>query len=75
MVSRTSGSELSAPNYNHEPLLDEYLSRGFFLTLGAGGCKEKSLHTCEESIRMLFDFARNPGFPGLATTDRTHLRP
>ena len=74
MVSRSSSSDVSAPNFNRESISDEDLIRGFLLALGAGGRKEKTLHIYEESIRMLSDFARSLGLPSLATMDRTHVR-
>lgn len=74
MVSRTSSSDISAPNYGHEPISDEALIRGFLLALGAGGRKQKTLHIYEESICMLSNFARGLGLPSLATMDRTHVR-
>lgn len=74
MVPSTSSSDVNAPNYNREPISDEDLIRGFLLALGAGGRKEKTLYIYEESIRMLSDFAKSLGFPGLATMDRTHVR-
>ena len=74
MVSRTSSSDVCAPNVNRESISDEDLIRGFLLALGAGGRKEKTLHIYEESIRMLSDFARSLGLPSLATMDRTHVR-
>ena len=74
MVSRMSSLDVNAPNYYGEPISDEDLIRGFLLALGAGGRKEKTLHIYEESIRMLFDFARSLGLPGLATMDRNPVR-
>ena len=74
MVSRSSSSDVSAPNFNGESISDEDLIRGFLLALGAGGRKEKTLHIYEESIRMLSDFARSLGLLSLATMDRTHVR-
>ena len=74
MVSKSSSSDVSAPNFDRESISDEDLVRGFLLALGAGGRKEKTLNIYEESIRMLSDFARSLGLPGLATMDRTHIR-
>ena len=74
MVSKSSSSEVSAPNFNRESISDEDLIRGFLLALGAGGRKGKTLHIYEESIRMLSDFAQSLGLPSLATMDRTHIR-
>ena len=74
MVSKASSSDVSAPNFNREPMSDEDLIRGFILALGAGGRKAKTLTIYYDSIRMLSDFARSLGLPGLATMDRTHIR-
>ena len=41
MASKSSSSNVSASNYSSEPLSDDDLIRGFTLTLGAGGRKEK----------------------------------
>ena len=53
MVSKTSSSDVNAPNYGREPISDEDLIRGFILALGAGGRKQKTLTIYEDSIRML----------------------
>ena len=74
MVSKSSSSDVSAPNLNREPISDEDVIRGFILALGAGGRKQKTLTIYEDSIRMLSDFARDLGLPGLTTMDRTHVR-
>ena len=74
MLSKSSSSELSAPNFDQEPTSDDGLLRGFLLSLEAGGRKEKTLYIYEESIRMLSDFAESLGLPGLASMDRTHVR-
>ena len=74
MVSETSSSDVSVPNFSREAISDEDLLRGFLLALGAGGRKPKTLHIYEESIQMLSDFTRSLGLPGLATMDRTHVR-
>ena len=74
MISKTSSSDVNAPNLNREPISDDDLIRGFILALGAGGRKEKTLYIYEESIRMLSDFARGLGLPGLASMNRTHIR-
>ena len=42
--------------------------------MGAGGRKQKTLTIYEDSIRMLSDFARSLGLPGLAAMDRAHIR-
>ena len=52
MVSKTSSSDVSAPNFNHEPISDDDLIRGFLLALGAGGRKEKTLHIYQKSIHV-----------------------
>ena len=74
MASKTSSSDVYAPNYGPEKISDEDLIRGFLLALGAGGRKAKTLHIYEESILMLLYFTRSLGLPGLATMDRTHIR-
>ena len=74
MVFKSSSSDVSAPNYQGESISDEDLIRGFILALGAAARKQKTLIIYEASIRMLSDFARSLGLPGLATMDRTHLR-
>ena len=74
MVTKRSSSDVNAPNFNREPISDEDLIRGFILALGAGGRKVKTLTIYKDSIRMLSDFARSLGLPGLATMDRTHIR-
>ena len=74
MVSRTSSSDVNAPNYTREPISDDDLIRGFILALGAGGRKEKTLYIYAESIRVLSDFAHSLGLPGLAIMDHTHIR-
>ena len=43
MVSKSSSSDVSAPNFNREPISDEDVIRGFILALGAGGRKQKTL--------------------------------
>ena len=74
MVSKTSSSDVSAPNSGREPISDDDLIRGFVLALGAGGRKARTLFIYEDSIRSLSEFARGLGLPGLATMDRTHIR-
>jgi site-specific recombinase XerD len=74
MATKTSSSDVSAPNSNRDPITDKDLIRGFILALGAGGRKVKTLYIYEESIRMLSDFAQSLGLPGLATMNRTHIR-
>ena len=41
MASKSSSSDVRAPNYSSEPLSDDDLIRGFTLALGAGGRKKK----------------------------------
>ncbi len=75
MLNKSSTSHIYAPNSRHpEPISDESLIRGFLLSLGASGRKQKTLDTYEESIRRLSDFTRKLGFPGLAEMDRTVVR-
>ena len=74
MVSKTSSSDVSAPNFPRESISDEALIRGFILALGVGGRKPKTLTIYDDSIRMLSGFARSLGLPGLATMNRTHIR-
>ena len=74
MVSKASSSDIGAPNFGREPISDEDIIRGLILALGAGGRKQKTLTIYEDSIRMLSDFARSLGLPGLATMNRTHIR-
>ena len=69
MVSRTSSSDV-----NHESISDDDLLRGFILALAAGGRKQETLIIYEDSIRMLSEFARSLGLPGLAATDRNVVR-
>ena len=73
MVSGPSRSGVNAPNFNREPISDDDLARGFILALGAGGRKAKTLTIYADSLRMLSDFARNLGLPGLATVNRRHF--
>ena len=42
MISKTSSSDVNAPNNHAEPISDEDLTRGFILALGAGGRKQKT---------------------------------
>ena len=74
MVSKTSSSDVNAPNYPEEPISDEDLILGFILALGVGGRKQKTLTIYEDSIQMLSDFARSLGLPGLSAMNRTHIR-
>ncbi len=57
MVSKSSSSDVSAPNFNREPISDEDVIRGLILALRAGGRKQKTLTIYEDSIRMISDFA------------------
>jgi hypothetical protein len=75
MVSKTSSSDVYAPNVSPEPISDEDLIRGFILALGAGGRKAKTLTIYEDSIWMLSGFARSLSLPGLATMDRDSRPP
>ena len=74
MVSKSSSSDVSAPNYGPEPISDDDLIRGFILALGAGGRKSRTLFIYEDSIRKLSDFARSLSLSGLATMDRIVVR-
>ena len=74
MVSRSSSSNVCAPNLTGASGPDEDLIRGFILALGAGGRKQKTLTIHRDSIRKLSDFVRDLGLPGLAAMDRTHIR-
>lgn len=74
MVSQSSRSDITTPNFKREQVSDEDVIRGFILALGAGGRKQKTLTIYEDSIRMLSVFARDLGLPGLTAMDRTHIR-
>ena len=74
MVSQSSRSDITTPNFKREQVSDEDVIRGFILALGAGGRKQKTLTIHEDSIRMLSVFARDLGLPGLTAMDRTHIR-
>ena len=74
MVSQSSRSDITTPNFKREQVSDEDMIRGFILALGAGGRKQKTLTIYEDSIRMLSVFARDLGLPGLTAVDRTHIR-
>ena len=45
MVSQPSSSDISTPDFRHEPVSDEDVIRGFILALRAGGRKQKTLRT------------------------------
>ena len=74
MISKTSSSDVSAPNSTRRPISDQDLIRGFLLALGAGGRKSRTLFIYEDSIGRLSEFAQSLGLPGLATMDRTVVR-
>jgi len=74
VVSQSSRSDITTPNFKREQVSDEDMIRGFILALGAGGRKQKTLTIYEDSIRMLSVFARDLGLPGLTAVDRTHIR-
>ena len=74
MVSKSSRSDITTPNFKREQVSDEDVIRGFILALGAGGRKQRTLTIYEDSIRMLSVFARDLGLPGLTAVDRTHIR-
>ena len=74
MVSKSSSSDVSAPNDGLEPVPDDDLIRGFILALGAGGRKSRTLFIYEDSIRKLSAFARSLSLSGLATMDRIVVR-
>jgi len=74
VVSQSSRSDITTPNFKREQVSDEDVIRGFILALGAGGRKQKTLTIYEDSIRMLSVFARDLGLPGLTAVDRTHIR-
>ena len=74
MVSKSSRSDITTPNFKCEQVSDEDVIRGFILALGAGGRKQRTLTIYEDSIRMLSVFARDLGLPGLTAVDRTHIR-
>ncbi len=74
MVSKSSRSDITTPNFKREQVSDEDVIRGFILALGAGGRKQRTLTIYEDSIRMLSVFARDLGLPGLTAMGRTHIR-
>lgn len=74
MVSQSSRSDITTPNFKREQVSDEDVIRGFILALGAGGRKQRTLTIYEDSIRMLSVFARDLGLPGLTAMGRTHIR-
>lgn len=74
MVSKSSRSDITTPNFKREQVSDEDVIRGFILALGAGGRKQRTLTIYEDSIRMLSVFAQDLGLPGLTAMGRTHIR-
>ncbi|MDP6494969.1 MAG: tyrosine-type recombinase/integrase [Dehalococcoidia bacterium] len=74
MVTKRSRSHVSAPNHALEPISDEDLIRGFLLDLGASGRSPKTLFIYGDSVKRLSAFARDLGFPLLATIGRDHVR-
>ena len=74
MASKPSSSDVYAPNFSPEPTSDEALITSFILSLGAAGRKERTIDIYEKSITMLSEYARDLGFPGLATMDRNVIR-
>lgn len=74
MSNKASTSHVAAPNLRPEAISDEDLLRGFTLSLGASGRKEKTLRTYSDGIRMLSEFARGLRLPGLAEMDRNVAR-
>ena len=74
MPTRASSSHVSAPNIHADVVSDEALVRGFLLSCGASGRKQRTLATYEESLRKLSDFASGLGLAGLAGMDRQVVR-
>ena len=74
MLTKTSSSDVCAPNLSGDSITDEDLIRAFILALAAGGRKPKTLTVYQESIRSLSAFAQGLGLPRLASMDRTHIR-
>ena len=74
MTSKTTSSNVCAPNSGPESIPDDDLIRGFLLSLGAGGRKPRTLFIYEDSIRKLSDFSREHSFPSLVTMDRNTIR-
>ena len=74
MTSKTTSSNVCAPNSGPESIPDDDLIRGFLLALGAGGRKPRTLFIYEDSIRKLSDFSREHSFPSLVTMDRNAIR-
>lgn len=74
MTSKTTSSDICAANSEPESIPDDDLIRGFLLSLGAGGRKQRTLFIYEDSIRKLSDFSRKHSFPSLVTMDRNAIR-
>ena len=58
MLTKTSSSDVCAPNLSGDSITDEDLIRAFILALAAGGRKPKTLTVYQESVRSLSDFAQ-----------------
>jgi integrase/recombinase XerC len=74
MATKSSRSHTSVPNSTAEPISDEDLIRGFLLDLRASGRVARTAEIYGASIKRLSSFAREMGFPPLATMERDHLR-
>jgi len=74
MTSKTTCSNVCAPNSGPGSIPDDDLIRGFLLALEAGGRKPRTLFIYEDSIRKLSDFSREHSFPSLVTMDRNTIR-
>lgn len=74
MSTESSRSHVSAPNYHPEPISDYDLIRGFELSLGASGRRDKTLEVYTDSIKALSTFTRQEGLPPLAVMNREHVR-
>ena len=61
--TKTSSSDVCAPNLSGDSITDEDLIRAFILALAAGGRKPKTLTVYQESVRSLSAFARDLGLP------------
>ena len=55
--TKTSSSDVCAPNLSGDSITDEDLIRAFILALAAGGRKPKTLTVYQESVRSLSAFA------------------
>ena len=67
MLTKTSSSDVCAPNLSGDSITDEDLIRAFILALAASGRKPKTLTVYQESVRPLSVFARDLGLPGIET--------